>query len=194
MINNYKYGDPIKNAQWIVTLAKKMDKLEVDYVIATRPRNFEEDSRACMRVYDNHSQKRPEVFLGYQYAKFDNLYGVITLMHEIGHTIDYKKCSNSMFKYYRTYGTIEMEIRAWENAFRIAREVGFTDYDSMLEFGKACLGTYFDSLESRPSGKLRNDVVCNFMGVSPKRPEGMERLETAHKEAKRAYVREFMGV
>jgi hypothetical protein len=176
----YKKGDITKIAQWKLALVKKMEQLDCKYDFRNK-RDFVWDENACMNVQDRTFQKTPTVILGYIANLMDNYRSPIILMHEIGHVIDYKQYSHSLERYWREMGTLEMEIRAWEHAFRLARQVGFHDFQEMHDFAKECLHGYWHGTYWRKA-----DRGFGFQGTPPTWEEAQERLLTAQKQAEKA--------
>lgn len=188
----FKEADPVKTAQYMVTLASKLTEWGLPYQFGIEPTGTSTDDVAQMRPNNSFGDDRPLIFMGYEMSRFDNLYAPIVLMHEMGHFLDYRACNCISWNYYKKYGTLEIEIMAWENAFLIARQVGFTNYEAIEDIARQCLSTYFDFNDVR--GYLENDRVVNWSGKKPTRKEGMDRLKAARVKAERAYANALIGV
>ncbi|AYP68764.1 hypothetical protein BpsS36_00058 [Bacillus phage vB_BpsS-36] len=105
------------------------------------------DATAQVTYASTHSTKLPaHIKISSFLAKEDNMAGVYATLHEIGHAIDWNDCNRDFMTYNLTYGTGDYEIRAWEHAFKLGRELGFTasEFDDLHEYALKCLWTYFE--------------------------------------------------
>jgi len=180
-----KTEDTMAVLKWKALLAKKMDALEVDYFFHNQ-RDYEWDENAAMNVKDLDFQKRPVVIMGYIPNLEDNYLSPLILAHEIGHCIDLKQHKHSLAYLRKSRGIIDMEIVAWEHAFRMLRAIGWTDFEQAHEFAMSCLRTYFDS--------PRHDKRYKFEGTHPTWLECMDRMEAARKDAEKAIQGLKLGV
>ena len=171
----YKKGDAGEVSHWRSLLINKMETLECDYNFIEKANyNIFHRWTAQMKITDTVFQRRPVVEIGYAIDAPDNLLLTPVILHEIGHVVDYKEF-HSLERYWRHYGTLEMETRAWENAFKIAKELSFPHVKEMLKLALKCLGTYFDDTNFRE----RADSHYKFAGESPTRSAAMERIYKA---------------
>lgn len=184
-------GDPIKIATWTAKLIKRMELMHVKYR-EDRTGEICTPTFACMRVASRGVTYEPEIIVGANYCTdFTNELAIPTLLHELGHVQDYRKCGSNFQKYVETYGTFEMEIKAWENAFELARQIGYHNYSTMKEYAEKCLHSYFDFYEKNGYNSL--DVRC-YTGNQMSRSECMERLDKALESAQRKYRKALMGL
>lgn len=172
----FKKGDAGEVSHWRSLLIKKMEALGCGYkFIEERNFNLHEKWTAHVTVDDFTFDRKPRIEIGYEIDKKDNLLLTPVVLHELGHVVDYKEY-NSMENYWRHYGTLDMEVRAWENAFKLAQELSFPHIKEMLKLAVYCVGHYYSNYES--FGK-KADERYRFKGESPSRSQAMERVYQA---------------
>jgi hypothetical protein len=174
----YKQGDVTEIAKYRVALHKKL----LEYGCSFDYRNKKDyvwDNNAAMNVADRDFQVQPKVILGYVSNMQDNWLSPVILSHELGHVVDYKQHGHSLVKYWRTLGTMEMEVRAWENGFRILRSVGWTDFRAAETLALTCLQNY--SLIYR-----RYDQEFRYEGEQMSYSEAVTRIIKAREDAEKA--------
>lgn len=89
------------------------------------------------------TSKAPLVRISNMMAGTENMAGVYAVLHEIGHVIDYRHCNNSFDQYIFKFGTLELEVRAWEHAFRMgAQMLTAKQLRELKDYALTCLGTY----------------------------------------------------
>lgn len=122
----------------------------------------------------------------------DDAQHIAVMLHEIGHLIDCAKFDNYIEKYTRAWGTLEMEVSAWERAFELAVKIGFTHFDELREEALRCLLTYFNGSE------LRLDYMFNFNHRGDKKvptfEEAQDRMNAAYKSAKKQTQKALLGL
>lgn len=96
----------------------------------------------AMVSYREREGLEPFIQVSQHYAKETSKSGVMAMLHELGHVIHYRKFDN--FLHYVSIGNGEVEVTAWENAFHLARQIGFkpNDFQEMHDYALECLYTY----------------------------------------------------
>lgn len=172
----FKKGDAGEVSRWRSLLISKMEKMNCGYTFFKKENfNFYRAETAHMNITDPTFQRVPVIEIGYEIDRADNALLAPTLLHEMGHVVDYQEYGYSLTMYWRALGTLEMETRAWENAFKLAKELGYKDLKTMRSLALKCLGNYFENT----SFIERADKAYKFTGVAPSRSEAMERLYKA---------------
>lgn len=180
----YLKGCPVKNAQWKRLLEAKAEQLNVNLVFHLSPFHYEEDN-ACMRVPNMEvwECERPSVEIGCLYSEPDNELMVNTVLHEYGHVLDLRRFRNSMMDLIRKLGVLGMEVSAWENAFQLAKEIEYFNYELMEKDALECLEGYFFY-----TGEHKPDGIANFKGTPPTWEEAQARVKAARKKAEEELV------
>lgn len=183
-----KTDDTMQVLKWKVLLAKKMEELGCEYDFRNKM-DFVWDENACMNITDPDFQPVPVVIVGYIANLEDNYLQSNIIAHEMGHVIDYKQHKHSLRYLQKTKGTLEMEIVAWEHAFRLLRQIGWTDFEESEKFAVTCLKSYF----LNKFHYQRQDKHFGFTGENPTWKEAQERISIAHESAKSAIRRAKLG-
>lgn len=183
-----KTNDAMQVLKWKVLLAKKMEELNCEYDFRNKV-DFVWDDNACMNITDPDFQPVPIVIVGYIANLEDNYLQPNIIAHEIGHVIDLKQHKHSLRYLQKTKGTLEMEVVAWEHAFRLLRQIGWTDFKETERFAIQCLKSYF----SDKTCYIYKDCHFGFTGENPTWKEAQERISIAHESAKSAIRRAKLG-
>lgn len=145
--------------------------------------------KASVRFW-NGKEFRPLIEINDVYQLSNNLNGVMAVMHEIGHVIDLNRFGHHTRTVFAEFGLLEFEVRAWEHSFKIARKIGFNEFNILKEYSLYCLRTYYDDLIDVKLMSLKH----GFKGKHPSWEEAVERINQAHKQAIKAFKSALLRV
>ncbi|QFG05902.1 peptidase [Bacillus phage 268TH004] len=133
---------------------------------------------------------RPIVVISDDYLNTEFLNGVMAVLHEIGHYIDVNRYNYNPNIIFGEMGNLHFEISAWEHAFKLARKIGFNEFNTLRDDALFCLRTYYDQM----SLWSKLDRNYGFKGEHPSWEEATERINQAHKQAVKAYKSALLRV
>lgn len=168
----------------VVVLAKKMGAK-----LSKRPCNgFQNGNINLPSMVDFLTEESFLIKLTVDYFTPEKLNGVITMLHELGHMEDCTECGGLTNMVHRK-GYHNIEVVAWEKAFKLAQKVGFTDYPSMYQIALRSLYTYFRT-EGVPERHYL-DYRLGYRGELISWTEAHQRIDEAFKKAMNSH-RELM--
>ncbi|QFG05205.1 peptidase [Bacillus phage 019DV002] len=133
---------------------------------------------------------RPIIRISDDYLDTGTLNGVMAVLHELGHYVDIRKNDYDPVYIFGVMGNLHFEISAWEHAFKLARKIGFNEFDTLRDDALFCLRTYYD----KPHLWEKLDRDYGFKGEHPSWEEATERINQAHKQAVKAYKSALLRV
>lgn len=111
----------------------------------------------------NYGRNRPFAVIGIGLSAFgmnERWKSEVILAHEIGHFLDYKLNFNFSGDKMAEYGSLRMELVAWDFAFRLLQYLGFDEWEKLMGYANFCLSGYFE--KSFPEGFDQEEAIKNL--------------------------------
>lgn len=108
------------------------------------------------------------------------LNGFIATFHELGHLIDCKQHDESVRNMVQEKGYHNIEVKAWEYAFKLAHKIDFPYFDELYEVSLKCLWSYFQT-EGYPLHD-EMDLEFEYIDKTVSWYEAVIRIDKAYEE------------
>ena len=118
-----------------------------------------------------------------EYYSPQKINGSIAVLHELGHLLDCQQ-HGGLQGMVTSNGYHNIEVEAWENAFKLSHKIGFRYFDEMYKIAMRCLYSYFGT-EGIPEPHSIDDRF-NYPENPISFSVAWERISMAHKRAKKA--------